>query len=183
MLVPFRIRVEMHFLTDPHKSNVAQGGRLWIYDQSIFYMRISYLKISKRRKHVLQRRYLFFMYLIQHCFICRPSDSTASRRRILGSNPGLLRLWQVLYLICLGGRGAGTSWAVRSTTRRGMMLTSPVSAFSPWRDGWPSFVAPQMQGNILLLLYHRCRLIFCSFYAPDAGIFCLCFAPDAVIFA
>ncbi len=28
MVVLFRIRVEMHFFTDPHKSNVAQGGRL-----------------------------------------------------------------------------------------------------------------------------------------------------------
>jgi hypothetical protein len=33
----------------------------------------------------------FFMYVIQHCFICHPSDSTVSED--LGSNPGLLRLW------------------------------------------------------------------------------------------
>ncbi len=39
--------------------------------------------------------YRFFMYFLQHCFICRPSDSTVCRR-MLWSNPGLLRLrhWQ-----------------------------------------------------------------------------------------
>ncbi len=39
----------------------------------------------------------FSMYCIQHCFICRPSDFIVSEpRRILGSNPELLRLrhWQ-----------------------------------------------------------------------------------------
>jgi hypothetical protein len=33
--------------------------------------------------------FLFFTYYIQHCFICRPSDST-----VLGSNPGPLQLVQ-----------------------------------------------------------------------------------------
>ncbi len=34
---------------------------------------------------------LLFMYFIQHCFFCRPSDPLC--RRMLGSKPGLLRLW------------------------------------------------------------------------------------------
>jgi hypothetical protein len=36
----------------------------------------------------------FLWYFIQHCFICRPSDSTVWR--MLGLNPGLVRLrhWQ-----------------------------------------------------------------------------------------
>jgi hypothetical protein len=34
---------------------------------------------------------LFFMYAIQQCFICRPSDSTVSEDA--GRDPGLLRLW------------------------------------------------------------------------------------------
>jgi hypothetical protein len=34
------------------------------------------------------------MHYIQHCFICRPSDSTEGRRT-LGSNPGQLRLRQL----------------------------------------------------------------------------------------
>jgi hypothetical protein len=33
------------------------------------------------------------MHCIQHCFICRPSDSTVSK----GSNPGLLRLRSEVY--------------------------------------------------------------------------------------
>ena len=40
--------------------------------------------------------FVLFLYVIQHCFICCPSDFTVSERRMLGSNPGLLRLW----LIC-----------------------------------------------------------------------------------
>jgi hypothetical protein len=32
----------------------------------------------------------FFMYVIQHCFICRPSDSTVPVEA--GIDPGLLRL-------------------------------------------------------------------------------------------
>ncbi len=32
----------------------------------------------------------FFMYVILHCFLCRPSDSTVS---VDGSIPGLLRRW------------------------------------------------------------------------------------------
>jgi hypothetical protein len=33
--------------------------------------------------------FLLFMYVIQHSFICRPSDSTVSEG-MLGLNPGLL---------------------------------------------------------------------------------------------
>ncbi len=33
----------------------------------------------------------FSLYCIQHCFICRPSDSTVSEDA--GSNPRLLQLW------------------------------------------------------------------------------------------
>jgi hypothetical protein len=38
----------------------------------------------------------FFSYYIQHCFICRPSDSAVPTERMLGSNPGPLQLvhWQ-----------------------------------------------------------------------------------------
>ncbi len=34
---------------------------------------------------------VLFMYVIQHCFNCRPSDSTVPG--MLGSNSGLSRLW------------------------------------------------------------------------------------------
>jgi hypothetical protein len=33
------------------------------------------------------------MYVIQHCFICRPSDSTVSEDAGSGIEPGLLQLW------------------------------------------------------------------------------------------
>ncbi len=41
------------------------------------------------------------MYYIQHCFICHPPDSTVSV--LMGSNPGLLWLWQ-------WQSGAPTTW-------------------------------------------------------------------------
>jgi hypothetical protein len=43
--------------------------------------------------------FTFFMYDIQHCFICRPSDSTVSED--LGSNPGQLRLRHWLHIYWL----------------------------------------------------------------------------------
>ncbi len=43
---------------------------------------------------IFNRGFLIFfvIYFIQHCFICRPSNSNVCRR-MLGSNPGRLRLW------------------------------------------------------------------------------------------
>jgi hypothetical protein len=35
--------------------------------------------------------WIFFLYFIQHCFICRPSDSRVSEDA--GIEPRLLRLW------------------------------------------------------------------------------------------
>jgi hypothetical protein len=51
--------------------------------------KIQYTEIIYSKEGVLD----FLKYFIQHCFICRPSDSTVAEDA--GTNPGLLhRLWQ-----------------------------------------------------------------------------------------
>ncbi len=54
-------------------------------------------EVTNRRRKTSTFFSYISMYFIQHCFICRPSDST-----VLGSNFGLLRLWhcQTDTLIC-----------------------------------------------------------------------------------
>ncbi len=67
-------------LQDKHSSNI-QGHYLCTVKtgNSLFFTR--FLK---------EDFFGFFQYFIQHCFFCRPSDPLC--RRMLGSNPRLLRL-------------------------------------------------------------------------------------------
>ncbi len=60
-------------------------------------------------------RLLFFMYVIQHCFICHPQVSLCRSRRMLGSNPGLFR--PVFPGSGSGSKGSTCFWASRIRLR------------------------------------------------------------------
>ncbi len=70
-----------HILEEPPWLTVSNKG-CWRHHYNFFLFKGGILS------------FFFFTYVIQHCYICRPSDSTVYEvAGVMGSNPGLLRLW------------------------------------------------------------------------------------------
>jgi|688.fasta_scaffold285539_1 hypothetical protein len=59
-----------------------------IYGIGMVPLKLWWLKLHNYNRGIFL---VIFTHIIQHCFICSPSDFTVSE--MLGSNPGLFRLW------------------------------------------------------------------------------------------